>query len=254
MSYVLTVVANGTLEHVGLFAGYRAASEAALQWSKIFAAKEEFIDSTPVEEHSSYPGDEYTIWRFVDTTKVQVSVQFMVVAVNPPPIPANLKVKGALFTAQSLPVGTTVQVAGGYVTNRGTLPTPHLPPGEDDPLADHLPAGWSYPDKKPVTIGQLKAGQDCLMASELSEDQKWALVTARVSKRPKCLFLLPPYGNGLYSQTHALSELKNKTEVGRIIVMLDLMSLAYFLGDEESEDPQMMDGVDESSSDSFDHR
>lgn len=254
MSYVLTVVADGVLEHVGLFAGWKAASEAALQWSEIFAAKAEFIDTTPAEEHSSYPGDEYTIWRFVDTTKVQVSIQFMLAAVNPPPIPANLKVKGALFNAQSLPVGTTVRVAGAYVTNRGQLPTPHLPPGQDDPLADHLPGGWSYPDKKPLTVGQIKAGADCLMASELTDDQKFALVLARTSKRPKCLFLLPPYGKGLYSQTHAIPELKNRTEAGRAIVTVDMLSLIPILGDEESEDPQMMYGVDESSSDSFDHR
>lgn len=122
------------------------------------------------------------------------------------------------------------------------------PKDKDDPLADHLPGGWSYPDRKPLSVRDLKEGADSTLLSELSEDQMWALALARVSKRPKVLFLIEPsmYSAcdrpGLYSQKYALEELRAKTSVGIIIRNMELEHLHPLLGDdEESQDPQTYD-------------
>lgn len=236
MSYVLTVVHNGNLEHVNLFAGFQTASKAALLWAKAYVLKADLVDANPEQEK----GEDVVIWRFVDTNKTQVTVRFLT-HVESSHIPY---IKGPSSWQ-------AVQVMA-------PPPAPAVPPpslSKDDPQADHLPGGWSYPDKRPLTMKDLKAGADAIMASELTEDQKWALVTARVAKRPNCLFLLTPYGgSGLYSQKYALEELKNRTTSGLIIRTMELENLALFIGsEEESEDPQAYDYDDSSSSDDLDY-
>lgn len=248
MSYVLTVVSQGTLQYIDLFAGYQRASESALLWAKAYVSKPELIDSEPEAFESKDGSFE---WTFVDTNKTQICVHFLRHLENRMPGPVGP------------PTHKVVQAALPPVQKpKFVVPDLASPTDSDDPLADHLPAGWSHPQLKPLSVKQLKAGETCLYLSELTEDQKWALVTARINKRPNVRFLVKPsvYPTeqfpGLYSQKYALEELKNRTSVGLIIRDMELAHLHPWLGDgEESEDPQTeyYDEYDSSSSDSFDH-
>lgn len=247
MSYVLTVVHNGSLEHVDLFAGLQMASDSARLWAKAYVLKDDLVDLDPEQEK----GDDFVIWRFADTNKTQVSVRFLTHAEN-----------SIMPFAKGPPAWKAVQA----LAVPALKPTPPVtsPPmssaTKDDPYADNLPGGWSYPDNKPITMKQLKDGNIAYRyLNELSQEQLWALAVARVAKRPNVLFLINPNlypacdKLGLYGQKYALEELKAKTSTGIVIRNMELEHLYSWLGDgEESEDPQMMEEVS-SSSDSFDH-
>ncbi len=248
MSYILTVVSGGNLEYVGNFAGWKAANESALLWAKAFVSRDDFIDYTPNEEASLGS----LLWRFVDTNKLQISVRCMAALTDVVQVPTHLWVKSKLPTPPPVmkPVWTPIMKSVPSIQ----VVTKTAP--KDDPFADHLPGGWDR-NGKPLTVGQIKDDQSLALAvGEMSADQEWSLVQARISKRPNCLFLLKPEdgATGLYSQLHALREVRHKTLAGSIIAVKELNTLKALLGEAESEDPQMMDGVDESSSsDSFDH-
>lgn len=99
-----------------------------------------------------------------------------------------------------------------------------LPP-VDDPAEASLPAGWDY-DGNPVRMDTLKLDPECVKSTkELSPAQQWALVIARVSKRPHFSW---PTSFGTFVQFSALAELKNKTSIGMNIFHAELQFLDNF--------------------------
>lgn len=104
----------------------------------------------------------------------------------------------------------------------------------DDPMDRSLPAGWMY-GGKPATMADLfDDPYNVLPIYNLSEAQKWALVTSRVSKRPNFIEYLPATGN--CNQSAALLELKNKTNIGKEIVLLECARLDQVLAEQKEEE------------------
>lgn len=100
----------------------------------------------------------------------------------------------------------------------------------DDPMDRSLPAGWTY-NNKPATMADLfDDPYNVKPIDSLSEAQKWALVTSRVSKRLNFTAYLPGIGN--CNQPAALLELKNKTTLGKEIVELECTWLDQTLTDQ----------------------
>lgn len=100
----------------------------------------------------------------------------------------------------------------------------------DDPYEKSLPAGWNG-DGKPITIEESLADPlNTLHSNELSEAQKWALVTARVNKRPG--LKLGGFAKELKTQATALQDLKDKNADGLAIREHDLYLLDKLLNDQ----------------------
>ena len=250
MSYVLTVVSNGNIEHVSLYAGFATASESAQAWAKALCLNPTLLDLAPKEEKL----DDCVVWRFLESTRFSVSIRFLTHVENQ----YNPYVKGphgwraVHLLADPDPVSTKPLMVTVTTPNSVNVHT------VDDALANHLPGGWAYGTNKPLTMKDLKDNVDAVLLVELTEEQKWALAQARVNKRPNVLFLVRhseyPYctAPGLYSQKYAIEELKNKSTVGLIIRNMELAHLHPWLGNgEESEDPQAYDYDESSSSDFF---
>lgn len=103
------------------------------------------------------------------------------------------------------------------------VPAPPSPP--DNPFDPNLPGGFNWTGK-PLLIKDVQAHAiDVKDTYSLTENQKWALIIARVSKRPNFL-ILPSVG--LYSQKYALEELKKKTTIGLDIRDKELCKLQDF--------------------------
>ena len=100
----------------------------------------------------------------------------------------------------------------------------------DDPYEKSLPAGWNG-DGKPITIEQMLADPDNAQHSnELSEAQQWALVIARVNKRPG--LKLGGFAGELKTQATALKDLKERNADGLAIKSHDLYLLDKLLNDQ----------------------
>ncbi len=82
--------------------------------------------------------------------------------------------------------------------------------------AETIPGGFNS-DNKPVFLDYvMDFPDDVKPTSDLSESQRWALVTAYTKKHPRFTVYIP--GAGTFIQSSALPELKGKTDLGRQIV------------------------------------
>lgn len=118
-----------------------------------------------------------------------------------------------------------------------TLPLPAITPSNvDDPTDLGLPGGFDFNDK-PLFMKDIKDGDDFKQDYQLTEEQKWALVTARIAKRPLFIWhnLLT---RATCDQQQALQELKTRSPAGVGLRNEEIYVLQNWyeeiLGDEES--------------------
>lgn len=113
----------------------------------------------------------------------------------------------------------------------------------DDPREASLPAGWDY-EGLPIRMETLLDDADCVRPmNELSDKQQWALTIARVSKRPNFSWSTP---QGVFVQSSALHELKNKTMVGHNIRVAEMDYL-----DKLRQENCVVDMLDDNYDDSY---
>lgn len=95
-----------------------------------------------------------------------------------------------------------------------------------------LPAGWNLDDKA-ILLGQFLDDPDNVKDPlfELSEDQKWALVTARIRKSPN--FAMIPEGLSGYipSRIDSLKAVEDRTDLGMKIRNADIKKLHTLLSE-----------------------
>ncbi len=85
----------------------------------------------------------------------------------------------------------------------------------DDPEEDSLPAGWDL-SGNPIKMKQFFGDPDNVKPiGFLTEAQKWALVEARIAKRPNFSVKVPNVGT--FVQFSTLDELKRRTCIGHYI-------------------------------------
>lgn len=119
----------------------------------------------------------------------------------------------------------------------------------DDPLEDSLPATFSY-DSKPMTVADVKADVEAAEPTYLlSEAKRFALVTARLRKRPNFIFTVQNLSGVQLNQTKALSELKLKSDIAYDIVADDCSIIDNLIDDLRNEESSSSsEEEDESSS------
>lgn len=128
-----------------------------------------------------------------------------------------------------------------------TIPTSPLPPPKDDPMDPTLPAGWTY-NGKPITMADLLEDPYNIKPTyDLSESQRYALVTSRIKKRPQFFLSIPSIFRG--DQKAVLHELETKTNIGHEIVMLECVFLDRILS--EQKDAEAEESSSESSSEDY---
>lgn len=271
MSSVYTVVSikSGTeLDVVEVYAGnmsaFKRAREIALTTSSPYP---EWVIRNPVQETES---DGSLRWVFLDTYKFYVAVHFKtILGVSPSENPEVEVVKKSYGSdifikasdvplvqqpkADSDPEENWVDkfIDNFYDNLNKAVPPP--PVVKDTPLLHSLPAGWLL-NGKPATMADLVNNPTAVKHTyELTESQRFALVTARVSKRPGFSMLL--HGLGTFTQAPTLQDLKAKTTLGYEIVrqecewldrVLDShVLLQGIVEDEEEESSSSSDEEDE---------
>ena len=132
------------------------------------------------------------------------------------------------------------------VTTTPAAPVSQQP--KDDFFDLTLPGGFSLKDKA-LTMKEVSADPHNVKSIyELTEAQKWALVTSRISKRPSFLCYSPK--NGTFSQYYALKELVKRSFAGQEIMELELAQLQAIYENEKKPSWQTYDDEESSSEDS----
>ncbi len=196
MSSVYAVVVTSNIndclyvDAVEAYAGAQAALGSALRWAAKKTNNITFVDTSPEEEKME---DGSIRWIFLDTSKHFVGVIFTRIETA---LPAQ---NTRLDAVRSMPV-VSVPV----------VPAPPAPPvySLDD---DTLPAGWFH-DGKPARMKDLKEDPEGIKPIwDLNEEEKWALVIARVTKHLQ--FVQKSSGFTMVIEG-ALATLKARTPVG----------------------------------------
>lgn len=220
--YVVIAISNGAdLEVCETYAGSNAALGRAFSLAKLRSfVNKEWLVPDPSEEKGP---DGNPRWVFISTNKTYVAVHFQRILITP----ENYEPLKSPIHPDPSP-NVTVQ------TNQAVLdPVVTF----DAPYDDALPAGW-FLDKKPATMKDLWETPELLKSAfELSSTQMWALVKARISKRPN--FHLDVPGFGIFDQARALREIDQKTVAGEEVVESEIEWLedvrndrSYVLSDE----------------------
>ena len=190
-AYVVIVVNKSKLEVCEAYAG----STAALGRASALAHYKSIIEqvcliSNPLESKDKN-GD--PCWVFIDSHDIYIAVHFQ-----------QIKVSNSICD----------NVCGSLFGQIVATITPVKSVALNDPYEDSLPGGWFF-DGKPATMKDLKSNPDLIKSIyDLTDAQKWALATARISKSPN-FFLDLEYST--FNQSAALGFLKDKCSVGRDI-------------------------------------
>lgn len=221
--YVVVSIKNGAeLEACEVYAGVQHALGRAFALAHFASIQHpEWMIHAPNEEATGPDGS--MRWVFLDTSKNYVAVHYKKIQ---DAIPSR---KDPLEPLKNL--NTLDYTLDGYrIFNRAAPQPPSIldgyqyifqpkPRPADDPLDRNLPAGWTY-GNKPATMDELlDYPHDIRPTSELSESQKWALVTARIQKRMGFSMLVP--GIGTFVRMTALHEIGLKTTIAQQIVNIE---------------------------------
>ena len=175
----------------------------------------EWMVHAPIEEATGPDGS--LRWVFLDTSKNYVAIHYKPIMdaipsrKDPLDVVKNFSTSDGYRIFKNTPAVTLVD---GYHSMFHSKPL-----SKDDPTDRSLPAGWGY-DNKPVTMDTLlDYPYDVKSTKELTEAQKWALVTSRVRKRLGFSIFVP--GTGIFVHRSTLKELEGKTALGADIVRLE---------------------------------
>jgi hypothetical protein len=211
--YVVVATRDEEIENCETFAGVQSALGRAFQLAtnKAGSVNSDWVITSPSEE--TMP-DGSIRWTFMDTSKQKVMVFYR-------------KIEESLLSQKD-----PMSFLGG-LSNTKDVPRDVVPAGHLDPMQSSfsskyfvvtlvppyefmdptLPVGWFLDNKPAVMQDLLNRPFDVKDPAWLSDDQKWALVTARVRKSPG---FLTDIGGGL-NQQESLLEFKNKTLDGELI-------------------------------------
>lgn len=118
------------------------------------------------------------------------------------------------------------------VTKQAVIP----PVPVDNPADPSLPFGWTYGGNPVTTANVITDPYNVVSVYSLKIEQQWALVTVRIQKRPAFTIYVPGMGN--CDQLGALNALRNKTNLGQEILMLECIWLDKFLNNAKGEDEE----------------
>ena len=205
---VLVIDDNVEIRECETYPGFESASKKAIEFA--YENHCVFVDDNPQEIDGC--------WNFVNGNDLRVCVLFRQMNDVPKPIPNNNS--GVYMSSWQY---------GGAIT---TQVNPVIIKPMDYPMEDTLPAGFSLTDK-PLTIADLIADPyQVKHTRDLTDNQKWALITARIRKRPNFLMNVGIFGVGYVSQSEALDYLKAKDQAGLIIRDHELKMLDEILEQE----------------------
>lgn len=262
-AYVVTVVTNqAELVVCELYASYSLASSRALTLARACAVNNPaWVNPNAPEEKLD---DGSVRWTFLETSKFLVTIHFKHVKDYIPTsnqledlrnnsnfIKFGDSLRGTDGTnAQPVAVAPSngITFTDGYqfplrVIALGPIPTPIdvviIPPvvpapvlPKDDFYEMSLPIGFNV-NGKPITMEDLYDDPYSVASYDtLSENQEWAIVIARVRKRPG---FSTQTSAGTLSQQAALDELQKKSTVGKEIKDREIQLLANVLSTELEE-------------------
>ena len=158
----------------------------------------DWLNTNPTEEKS----ERLSRWIFLDTSS-----------------------KAVIVTCQKIMDDTSKEFVDSTLTNN-TPDTPDTPDTQDKTILQNcidelsLPGGWFF-NNKPATFEDLiNEPLSLKMSLDMTEHQQWALVIARISKRPNfSTFIM---GVGIVNMLEAIKQLKDRTYVGSIIKDMEL--------------------------------
>ena len=250
MSHVFVVVAtrDSEIEVCEAFSGLAALGRAfQLASDKSGRGRTDLFNHSPSEE--TLP-DGSRRWVFMETNRQSVVVFYREIVDALMDSRDPNKLIGGLPSTKDVPKDLVPSGFGSHhvmkdfplvYPPRGTL---HIDDGyvllcDDNPLPPPfdfmdktLPAGWNLDDKA-ILMGQFLDDPDNVKDPlfELSEEQKWALVKARIRKSPH--FAVIPDGLSGYIPSHndALKFVENQTSLGKKIRDADIKRLHNLLND-----------------------
>lgn len=213
------------------FTGFKAAKEKALQLSEeIFLRNPNIImNKDPKQTSSKNPK-----WFFIDEDDIFLMISFLNVQENSSNIssikdnnydtldlfpPQTFRKFDKDFFSDLLP---PIDVLNSKPVSDLQTRTFLAPRVEDTirNMGEDIPAGFSISNKPLTNLHMIKYPYQFKSAvSELTETQKWALITARVNKLSDYEIDMP--GFGLMYKHNALAALKSKNEFGKIIVEVE---------------------------------
>lgn len=238
--YIVVSTKESEIEFCEAYAGANAAMGRAAQlaFDKAGRGHADLVDTSPKEELLS---DCSTRWMFMNTNKQSVQVIFRKIevalpahnanATPPAPIPS---VSPLLFGMVAIAPPAPKIVDDPWVDRGfGALPPPpppiHVPTAYD--FRDRsLPVGWKQ-DGTPALMGDLlDSPYDVQDPANLTDAQKWALVTVRVSKSPGWKGI--PKGSPIaWFSRDALVQIKNKSAIGELLRDGEIESLHHLRDD-----------------------
>lgn len=235
MSSVYAVVVTSNIndclyvDAVEAYAGSQAALGSALRWATRKTNNITFVDTSPEEEKME---DGSIRWVFLDTSKHFVGVIFTRIETS---LPAQNTRLDAVRTMPVVPQSSVVMLDGYQSSVRPSLAelikqklqqNLNVVETVDAWKEENLPGGWDV-DGEPVRMKHYKDSAEDIKdpIAELTENEKWALVIARVSKRPKFFVTVSGY---TYHQSFILDELKARTLAGVEIRNRELQQLSQY--------------------------
>jgi hypothetical protein len=119
-----------------------------------------------------------------------------------------------------------------FLDAKNNVPT--VVPPVDDPFEDSLPCTFAYGTnwhrKKPLTVADVKADpHNALYPYDLSEQERLALVTARIRKRPNFSTKIDPFSSIVINQKETLAELKARTTLAQEVVNNECVLIENFI-------------------------
>jgi hypothetical protein len=209
---------------------------------RAFQIASDFAGPSRTDLWTAAPGEEVSPdcsvrWVFMDTNKHSVVVFYR------PTIETSIpSAKDAIATTPPMTIGDVIKQKLSLAASAPihhiplpfqplvlTLPTPAPKPPYDF-LDRSLPAGWKY-DGKPALMSDLLDNPDLVQDPlNLSDAQKWALVTARVAKSPGWRGI--PKGSPIaWFHRDSLRQLKDKSGIGALLRDGEIESLSALRAD-----------------------
>lgn len=212
MSHAYIVVATTDTEIVACeaFAGVQSALGRAFQLASEKANRNiHHINTTPSEE--TLP-DGSLRWVFMDTNRQSVIVFFRKIEEALLSAKDPMSVIGGLSNVKDVPKSLVPSGTWAQITQ----PPPAPPPVPVYNFTDHsLPVGWHLNGKPALMEDMAKNPFDIKDPLwDLTEDQKWALVEARVRKSPGFRGIPKGYSGYSPDQTTCSLELRDRTLFG----------------------------------------
>ena len=228
MSAVYVVIVSNMLSEVEVcevYAGVQSALGRAFHLATARAGNPTFVNASPEEERLE---DGTVRWAFLDTNKVFVGVLFKHIEAGLNARNTRLDAVKAVPTVPAFSPQPALVLDGYQSHYHDDQMSIDVEFDEPEPVPtlnelnqmvsqstldfDDMPAGWFY-DGRPARMKDMKKSPELVKdhVDELNEDEKWALIIARISKRCKIYKQI----NGFTEiMEMAIEALKNKTPVG----------------------------------------